>query len=55
MKLYLTRKELAADLGRSYRFVSDMIRLGFRLPARLDEAVEWLRKNPPPGRSRRAK
>ncbi len=47
-----TKKELANDLGRNPRYVRDMERGGFRLPARCTEAVNWLRQHPHPTRNR---
>jgi hypothetical protein len=51
-KLY-TAKELAGELGRSYRFVFWMRKRGFEMPggtATLAEARAWLRANPQPCR-----
>ncbi|AHF94027.1 hypothetical protein OPIT5_03880 [Opitutaceae bacterium TAV5] len=45
----LSRKSLAAALGRGYAYVTAMIRDGFPMPANratLAEAREWLRANP---------
>ncbi len=47
-----TKKELANDLQRSPRFIRDMERGGFRLPATAREAVEYLRAHPHPTRNR---
>jgi hypothetical protein len=48
-KEYLTRKELAAAMGRSVWYVDQMCRGGFVMPgglASVCEAREWLRNNP---------
>jgi hypothetical protein len=52
-KLCLTRKELAGQIGRTRGYVADMIRGGFRLPATVTDAVDWIRANPPPSRNRK--
>jgi len=47
-----TVKEMAAALGRSDKFVTDMKQGGFKLPATLTEAVAFIRANGPPTRFR---
>ena len=54
-KLILQNKELAGTLGTNERFVRDMVRGGFRLPCRVTDAVEFLRRNPHPTRFRHMK
>lgn len=54
-KELLTSKNLADALGRKVRFVYDMRRGGFPMPAgyaTLEQAREWLIKNPSPSRYR---
>lgn len=46
-KLLHSGKELAAALGRSEDYVGLMKKGGFRLPAKLSEAVIWIRENGP--------
>ena len=43
-----TNKAVAASLGRSERYVTDMRRGGFRLPCRPSEALNFLRRHPTP-------
>lgn len=47
-----TVKEMAAALQRSEDYVSDMKRGGFKLPATLTEAIEFIRQKGPPTRFR---
>ena len=54
-RLLLTKKEVANEIGRSRRFVYDMSRGGFRLPATMTEVVNFLRENPVPTRFRKAR
>lgn len=49
---FQTVKEMAAALGRSEDYVSDMKKGGFELPATLDDAVDWLKKHGPPTKFR---
>lgn len=43
----LSRKELAAKIGRSPGFVSAMRKAGFsRIVSTPEEAIEWLKNNP---------
>ncbi|MBQ8723090.1 MAG: hypothetical protein IJY80_02245 [Opitutales bacterium] len=43
----LSRKELAAKIGRSPGFVSAMRKAGFsRIVSTPEEALEWLKNNP---------
>lgn len=51
-EIILQNKQLAGRLGTNERFVRDMVRGGFRLPCRLDDAVNFLRENPHPTRFR---
>ena len=51
-ELLLTKKELAASLGRSRRFAADMEHAGFKLPASQQDAVNFLRGHPHPSRYR---
>jgi hypothetical protein len=47
----LSPKQLAAELGRSIRYVRAMVARGFIMPggtATLSEARRWLVRNPPP-------
>jgi hypothetical protein len=48
----ITRKDVAAMLGRTPRFVGDMARGGFRLPCTPASVIAWLRKHPAPTRFR---
>lgn len=50
--LLQTKKELAASLGRSRRFATDMEHAGFRLPATEQDAVNFLQAHPHPSRYR---
>jgi hypothetical protein len=54
-RLLLSQKEVANEIGRSRRFVYDMTRGGFRLPATMTEVVSFLRTNPVPTRFRKIK
>lgn len=45
-------KDVAQTLGRSVRYVQDMKRCGFRLPATQEDCVSFLRRHPRPSRSR---
>ena len=48
-----SRKELAAELGRSVRYIASMKARGFQMPggrATVSQALEWLAKNPTPCR-----
>lgn len=47
-----TVKEMAVALGRSDRYVTDMKRAGFRLPATRSEAIEFIRRYGPVTRYR---
>jgi hypothetical protein len=47
-----SKKELASELKRSPRYVGDMCRSGFRLPCRVEDAVEFLHRHPCPSRAR---
>ena len=49
-RYYMTKKELAAAIGRSTRFVRYMELGGFMLPATITEAVIFIRENPFPSR-----
>ena len=51
-RYYFTKKELAAAIGRSPRFVRFMELGGFMLPATIEEAVYFIRENPFPSRFR---
>lgn len=48
MNFILSKKEMAARLGRSREFVRAMCRRGFVLPATVEEAVSFLRQHPSP-------
>lgn len=48
-------KVLAQKLGTNPRFVTDMIRGGFRLPCQVHEAVTFLRNHPHPTQFRHMK
>ena len=53
MSSFITsKKELAGELKRSPRYVGDMCRSGFRLPCRVEDAVEFLHRHPHPSRNR---
>ena len=52
-KFYWTAGELAADLGKNRKFVGDMKKGGFRFPATLTEAIQFLKNNPHPTRFRK--
>ena len=54
-EIILQNKELAGRLGTNERFVRDMVRGGFKLPCRVNDAVEFLRNNPHPTRFRHMK
>jgi hypothetical protein len=47
-KIFTSRKDLARELNRNPRFVRDMTRGGFKMPARLGDAVRFLRQRPHP-------
>jgi|DEB19_MinimDraft_3_1074340.scaffolds.fasta_scaffold184251_1 hypothetical protein len=49
-KYYFTKKDLAAAMGRTARFVRFMELGGFILPASMDDAVHFIRENPFPSR-----
>jgi hypothetical protein len=51
-KYYFHVKTLAAAIDRSPRFVSDMLRGGFEIPATIEDAVIFIRKHPFPSRFR---
>jgi hypothetical protein len=58
MSELLSRKELAARLKRSYRFVLDMERSGFQMISgvtTIESALSFLARNPPPSRIRQSK
>jgi hypothetical protein len=55
MEYHFSKKEMAAAIRKSPRFVSDMCRGGFRLPATVAESVIWLRDHPYPTRNRKKK
>lgn len=47
----LSVKELAAELGRSTKYVRQMKKRGFKMPGKrgtVDSALKWLDSNPPP-------
>lgn len=46
-------KELAARLGRTPRYVTDLKRGGLKLPCRLEQAVRFIHRNPHPTRFRK--
>lgn len=49
-KYYFTKKDLAAAMGRTTRFVRFMELGGFVLPASMEDAVLFIRENPFPSR-----
>jgi hypothetical protein len=51
-KIFTSKKDLALSLNRNPRFVRDMIVGGFRFPAKLCDAVKFLRQNPHPTKFR---
>jgi hypothetical protein len=48
-------KVLAQKLGTNRRFVTDMIRGGFKLPCQIKDAVSFLQRKPHPTRFRHLK
>lgn len=53
-RILTTNKDVASVLGRSPRFVQDMKRGGFRMPATANECKQFLRRHPRPTQFRRA-
>jgi len=47
-----TVKEMASALGRNEKYVIDMKHGGFKLPATLSQAAEFIREKGPPTRFR---
>lgn len=48
----LIGKELASELNVNRKYVEDMRRGGFKTPATIEEAQDWLEENPYPTRFR---